>query len=113
MIDFLRIATRSTRRGVVEIYPKFVILNPSDDLMIRGGDFYAIWVEERGLWSTNEQDAINLIDSELKAYADEYRKTSESKNHVLYKWDATRGMIDVKHKKEKRQKRDTKQKQDE
>ena len=40
MIDFLRIATRSTRRGVVEIYPKFVILNPSDDLMIRGGDFY-------------------------------------------------------------------------
>ena len=78
MIDFLRIATRSTRRGVVEIYPKFVILNPSDDLMIRGGDFYAIWVEERGLWSTNEQDAINLIDSELKAYADEYRKTSES-----------------------------------
>lgn len=107
MIDFLRIATRSTRRGVVEIYPKFVIRNPSDDLMIRGGDFYAVWVEERGLWSTNEQDAINLIDSELKAYADEYRKTSESEIHVLYMWDASSGMIDLWHKYVQRQMRDS------
>lgn len=25
MIDFLMISTRSTKRGVIEIYPKFVI----------------------------------------------------------------------------------------
>lgn len=48
MIDFMVISTRSTKRGVIEIYPKFII-KKSSDLMIRGGDFYAIWIEERGL----------------------------------------------------------------
>lgn len=52
MIDFLMISTRSTKRGVIEIYPKFII-KKSSDLMIRGGDFYAIWIEERGLYSTH------------------------------------------------------------
>ena len=47
MLDFLKIATRSAKRGVIEIYPKFII-KKSNDLMIRGGDFYAIWVEELG-----------------------------------------------------------------
>ena len=48
MIDFLMISTRTnTKRNVVEVYPKFVI-KKSSDLMIRGGDFYAIWIEERG-----------------------------------------------------------------
>ena len=61
------IATRSTNKGVIEIYPKFII-KKSSDLMIRGGDFYAIWVEKRGLWSTEEQDALQIIDDELDAY---------------------------------------------
>ena len=63
MLDFLVIATRSGKR-IIEIYPKFII-KKSSDLMIRGGDFYAIWIEERGLWSTDEQDAVDLIDREL------------------------------------------------
>ena len=61
MIDFLMIATRTGKRGVIEIYPKFIIKR-SKDLMIRGSDFYAIWLEERGLWSTEEQDALQLIE---------------------------------------------------
>ena len=73
MIDFMVISTRSTKRGVIEIYPKFII-KKSTDLMIRGGDFYAIWIEERGLWSTDEQDALQLIDLELDKYAEENRK---------------------------------------
>ena len=67
MLDFLLISTRSSKRGVIEIYPKFVI-KKSEDLMIRGGDFYAIWIEDKGLWSTDEEDAINLIDRELDIY---------------------------------------------
>ena len=61
MIDFLRIATRTGKHGVIEVYPNFIITK-SKDLMIRGSDFYAIWLEERGLWSTEEQDALQLID---------------------------------------------------
>lgn len=71
MIDFLMISTRQTKRGTTEIYPKFIIRNPSQHLMIRGGDFYAIWVEEKGLWSTSEQDAVDIIDGELDKYAKE------------------------------------------
>ena len=62
MLDFLMVAERPTKRGV-DIYPKFV-MRKSTDLMIRGGDFYAIWVESQNRWSTNEQDAIQLIDQE-------------------------------------------------
>ena len=64
MLDFMVVSTRSTKRGTIEIYPKFLI-KKSTDLMIRGGDFYAIWIEERGLWSTDEQDALQLIDLSL------------------------------------------------
>lgn len=71
MIDFLMIATRTGKRGVIEIYPKFII-KKSKDLMIRGSDFYAIWLEERGLWSIDEQDALQLIDHELDIYANEH-----------------------------------------
>ena len=97
MIDFLMISTRSPKRGVIEIYPKFVIKR-SSDLMIRGGDFYAIWVEERGLWSTDEQDAIQLIDRELDKFAEENRGKFDSEVRVLHMWDSENGMIDRWHK---------------
>ncbi len=106
-IDFLMISTRPTKRGIIEIYPKFIIKNPSETLMIRGGDFYAIWIEERGLWSTNEQDALDLIDRELDAYAKENAKRFESGYRVLHMWDAESGMVDVWHKYCQRQMRDS------
>ena len=105
MLDFLMISTRSTKRGVIEIYPKFRIMN-SSDLMIRGGDFYAIWIEERGLWSTDEQDALQLIDRALDKYAEENRQRFDANIKVLHMWDAETGMIDTWHKYCQRQMRD-------
>lgn len=105
MIDFLMISTRSTKRGVIEIYPKFII-KKSSDLMIRGGDFYAIWIEERGLWSTDEQDALQTIDRELDRYAEENRQRFNSDIKVLHMWDAESGMIDSWHKYCQKQMRD-------
>lgn len=96
MLDFLMIATRSTKRGVIEVYPKFVI-KESSDLMIRGGDFYAIWIEERGLWSTKEQDAIDLIDKELDKFAEENKHRFDSDLRVMHVWDSENGMIDRWH----------------
>lgn len=96
MLDFLMIATRSGKRGIIEIYPKFII-KKSNDLMIRGGDFYAIWIEERGIWSTDEQDAVDLIDRELDQYAEENRKRFDGNLRVLHMWDAETGMIDSWH----------------
>ena len=94
MLDFVTISTRSTKRGVIEIYPKFIV-RTSNDLMIRGGDFYAIWVDERGLWSTNEEDALQLIDRELDRYAEEHRQSFDANIHILHLWDAESGMIDA------------------
>lgn len=96
MLDFLMIATRSGKRGIIEVYPKFII-KKSNDLMIRGGDFYAIWIEERGIWSTDEQDAVDLIDRELDQYAEENRKRFDDNIRVLHMWDAETGMIDSWH----------------
>ena len=105
MIDFLMISTRSPKRGIVEIYPKFII-KKSSDLMIRGGDFYAIWLEDRGLWSTDEQDAIQIIDHELDIYAEQVKDKFDSTIKVKHLWDSESGMIDSWHKYCQKQMRD-------
>lgn len=106
MIDFLKISTRSKKRGVIEIYPKFII-KKSSDLMIRGGDFYAIWIEERGLWSTDEQDALELIDYELDKYAEENKDKFDESIKIMHMWDSESGMIDKWHKYCQKQMRDS------
>ena len=104
MIDFLMVSHRSTKNGV-EIFPRFII-KKSSDLMIRGGDFYAVWLEDRGLWSTDEQDAIHLIDQELDIAAKKYKEKNGVDVKVLYLWDASTGMIDTWHKYCQKQMRD-------
>lgn len=106
MLDFLMITTRSKKSGVIEIYPKFII-KKSSDLMIRGGDFYAVWMEERGLWSTDEQDALNLIDKALDEYAEENKGKFDANVRVMHMWDAESGMIDAWHKYCQKQMRDS------
>lgn len=106
MLDFLMIATRSKSKGTIEIYPKFII-KKSSDLMIRGGDFYAIWIEELGLWSTDEQDALQLIDRQLSLYYEENKGKFDAHVKVLYMWDAESGMIDAWHKYCQKQMRDS------
>lgn len=105
MVDFLRIATRSTKRGIMEVYPKFIV-GKSSDLMIRGGDFYAIWLEDVGLWSTDEQDVIKLIDRELDNYVKENKNRFNDTMYVRYMWDSESGIIDSWHKYVTKQMRD-------
>lgn len=106
MLDFMTISTRTTKQGGVEIYPKF-IMKKSKDLMIRGGDFYAIWDNEEGLWSTDEADVIRLVDAELKKYHDEHNDGFNSNAKIQYMWDADTGMIDKWHKYCQKQCRDS------
>lgn len=97
MLDFLIVSTRSAKQGVIEIYPKFRISPTSKDLMIRGSDFYAIWDEEKNIWSTEEDKAIYLIDRELDRYANEHKGGFEGRVKVLHLWDSDSGMIDKWH----------------
>lgn len=108
MLDFVMISSKTTKNGVVDIYPKFRLYPKSQDLMIRGSDFYAIWNERTGLWSTNEDDALALIDDEIKEYAEKYREAHQDlKINVLYTWDSSSGIIDLWHKYCQKQKRDS------
>ena len=106
MLDFLTVATRMKKPGFIEVYPKFLI-RKSDDLMIRGGDFYAVWVEERGLWSTDEDDVVQLVDRELTKYVEEHKSELEGNVKINYMWDAESGMIDAWHKYCQKQLRDS------
>ena len=107
MLDFMRVATRQPKKGVLEIYPKFIYC-PSSDLMVRGGDFYAIWDAEKNLWSTDENTAVKLIDAELEKFYKEHKSDySDFYVQVMYMWDTDSGSIDKWHKFVQKQCRDS------
>lgn len=105
MIDFMKISTRQVKKGVTEIFPKFV-LKKSSDLMIRGGDFYAVWNEDTGLWSTDEEDVINMVDAALYEYTKKQEEHAIDELNTKYMWDSNSGSIDAWHKYCQKQMRD-------
>lgn len=97
--DFVKISWRLPKKDAApEIYPVF-IAKKSKDLMIRGGDFYAVWDERKGCWSTNQDDVVDMIDEAL----DEYRRTHMESfpalehAHIQYMWNCDTGSIDKWH----------------
>ena len=84
-MDFYRVKTSRTEGKkcvTIEVYPDFGVTR-SRDLMVRGKSFYAIWDEERGLWSTDIYDVPRLVDSEMKKKADEIL-LKEKADHLNY-----------------------------
>jgi hypothetical protein len=72
-MDFYQIRTRETKDKGIELFPDFIV-GRSQDLMVQGRTFYAIWDNERGLWSRDEYDVQRLVDEDLEAEADRLRK---------------------------------------
>lgn len=98
-LDFLKVSTRPVKKGkdlyVTEVYPSFLIVE-TKDLMIRGGDLYAVWDEETGFWITNEKKVIQLIDNETRAVAEKLEANGEEVK-PLYLSDDDNKMIDKWH----------------
>ena len=69
MLDFVKITIKQ-KNGVLEVIPSFKVIK-SKDLMIRGNSFYAIWDEELNKWTTDEFEAIRLIDETTIKYAND------------------------------------------
>ena len=97
MYDFLMIS-KTTKKGVTEVYPKFKLTFSSKDLMIRGSDFYAVWDEETGLWSKSEEIIRDTVDREVKQEAEELQRHTEDVVVGKYMWDSDSGIIDKWHK---------------
>jgi hypothetical protein len=66
-MDFFRVCTRESRKkgGPLEVYADYTV-GRSKDLMVQGGAFYAVWDEEKGLWSRDEYDVQILVDQMLR-----------------------------------------------
>ena len=67
MLDFVNITTKANKNGVLEATPSFKVIK-SKDLMIRGNAFYSIWDETEQSWTTDEFEAIHLIDKMTMDY---------------------------------------------
>ena len=104
-MDFVKITHKIDKNGIT-VFPKFIVCK-SSDLMIRGGDFYAIWDDETGLWNTSEEFVIKKIDILLRQYSDDMRKHNPDSTVItLYMWDADSHSIDKWHKYCQKQMRD-------
>ena len=69
MLDFMEVKVIERKQYTYAV-PFFNSIN-AKDIMIKGGKFYAIWDEKKGLWNKNKGDAIEIIDSEIQKVADE------------------------------------------
>lgn len=69
--DFFDVVVKRGKNGEVEIRPEFIV-GKSKDLFIRGRDFYAVWVEKNGKWSTDEDDVTAIVDQAQKEARDDY-----------------------------------------
>lgn len=97
MLDFFEVRFYKTRSGV-EIRPVF-LLKWVKTLMIRGRDFYAVYDEASGFWSTDELFATKQIDEEVLRVCDKYKAAhpDEVVTPILIKHSTERAANDWKH----------------
>ena len=80
-VDFYQIKERAAKNSVIELFPDFKVCR-SKDLMVRGRSFYAIWDEDRGMWSTDEYDVQRLVDGKLVVHQKELTAKSDNRINV-------------------------------
>lgn len=74
-MDFYQILVKEKEKQL-ELYPDFIV-GRSEDLMVQGGRFYAIWDETKSLWSRDEYDVQRLVDAHLRQEAEQLRKETQ------------------------------------
>jgi hypothetical protein len=77
-MDFYRIQVRTTREKETVVYPEFQVRGNIEDLMIRGGSFYAVWDAEAGLWSRDEYDVQRMVDEDIEAKVAEISERADT-----------------------------------
>lgn len=105
-MDFYEIETVPMRgqAGMMEVRPNFINLK-SRDIMLRDGDFVAVWDPKTGLWSRHEDDVIDIIDNDVFSYVEKSgiqnlfpricRKDSDGVWRQYRQW--SKNMVDTDH----------------
>jgi phage/plasmid-associated DNA primase len=60
------------------------VVGRSEDLMVQGGRFYAIWNPEQGLWSRDEYDVQRLVDEDLRQEKERLQRETGQKYTVKF-----------------------------
>lgn len=83
-MDFIRVAYKENKDGTKEFYPSLQALE-STDLVIRGGQFVAIWDEDTGLYSRRLSHVADIIDrSFMRMVGDRLRPGDTVKRVRVY-----------------------------
>ena len=82
-MNFYAISVKNGKNNSIEIAPDFQTEDENTDLMIRGRSFYAVWNEEKGLWSQNEYDVRRIVDRDLMKKREELQKTMGDTRFVV------------------------------
>ena len=69
-MDFYKLNVIEKKDGRPYLAPDWTV-GRSQDLMVRGQSFYAVWDAEAGMWSTDEYDVQRLVDAHLYRYNEE------------------------------------------
>ena len=102
MESFLDIVEERNSKGQICVSPYFN--TNGRDLMLKGGEFYAIYDVESGMWSTDEEAVIQYVDAEIiKRYQEDKVKNDEavyvpvlmskSKTHKLGEFKIWKGQL--------------------
>lgn len=98
MLDFLKINAIPTKNGGFRVEPEFLTYPKPKDLLVRANDFYAVWVEDQNMWSTDEDVALALIDREIDRFVEENSNCFEKPPQILKMRESSSGCIDAFHK---------------
>lgn len=86
--DFYNIIDAHTKKGDVIIFPEF-LTSYSNDLMIRGGKFYAVIDKKTGFWIQNEYRIQEVIDQDLEEMRRSALSSKYDPNEITVKWMKT------------------------
>ena len=84
MLDFVEIRHTLTKSGLI-VEPFIRPGEESKDLMIKGRNFYAIWDEDKSIWSTKRSTVRMLVDKEIRNYIKNLGH-EENEHGMVIKW---------------------------
>ncbi len=89
-MDFVNVRQRALKGGVTEVFADF-LNRRCKDLMVRGGEFYAMWSDDESRWITDEFDVIAYIDTKLYEYSNNIQKTNPDQRITVRALGSTAG----------------------
>lgn len=90
-LDFFDVS-RNLVKGIYYVKPRFLVCR-TKDLMIKGRRFYAVYLPNKGKWSTDPDDVTDIVDDEVRKYCREH-SGEETAYKPLLMYYADSGVVD-------------------